>query len=156
MTIAPKEHRVSPPGGQRHAVFLNRLTEELGLFETKQKALMFAAALGAHEGKRKELSSRGEGIRLSIFEKAVDDTFIDALAVAETGDLHVLHPKRTAERIAIFEECACAGLMKMEEVEARPAPLAEELIRLVQLARQTRSEEISGLDPSALHALEDF
>ena len=42
------ERRIYPP--KEHEGFLTELTGELRLFETKQKALMFAAALGAYRG----------------------------------------------------------------------------------------------------------
>ena len=108
------ERRICPP--KEYEKLLNILVNELNIFETKQKALMFAAALGARRGERVRVSARGEGIRIDIFQRAVDDTFIDALAVAVTRDLHVLATDRGEERITIFEESASAGLKEIQRL----------------------------------------
>ncbi len=117
---------------------------------------MFAAALGARRGDRESLEGRGEGIRVDIFQRAMDDTFIDALAVAVTEDLGVLAKDRGEERITIFEESAKAGLAEMEKVIDRPGDSVDELLRLTQNARIAIREDLPGLDPEALARLENF
>ena len=148
------ERRICPP--REYEDMLNMLVNDLHIFETKQKALMFAAALGARRGDREPLSARGEGIRIDIFQRTVDDTFIDALAVTITGDLHVLAKDRGDERITIFEESASAGLKELQKLVDRPTDSMEELLRLTQDARLPNREDLPGIDPAALAPLENF
>ena len=81
------------------------------LFETKQAAMMFAAAVGYRFGSRKPLDSGGEGIRWNIFEKNRDEAFINALALAAKKDHAVLDPDgpQNEELATIFEEYAAGG-----------------------------------------------
>lgn len=124
------------------------------LFETKQKALMFAAALGRWRAEeRKRVDRKGTAIRYDIFERALDDGFIDALAIAETDDLKVLAPDRGDERITIFEEYAQAGLTEMIDRFHRPGDPLEDLLALVDSARATASSELEGIDQDALRKL---
>jgi len=148
------ERRVYPP--KELESFLGQIVVDQGLFETKQKALMFAASLGRYREERKELVARGEGIRIDIFQRGVDDVFIDALAVSVTNDLGVLSPDRTEERIRIFEECAFAGLREMHRVAAQPTDTLEEFIILTQAARAAAPEDLPGIDSEALAALESY
>ena len=148
------ERRIYPP--KELEKLLTTLVSELKLFETKQKALMFAAALGAHRGEREVLRLRGEGIRIEIFQRAIDDTFIDALAVAVTKDLHVLAGNRTDERITIFEESALAGLKEIQKLVDYPTDSLEELLGITQSARRPSRGDLPGLDPDALARLETF
>lgn len=124
------------------------------IFSTKQKALMYAAALGYFRNERTKLESRGEGIRYDIFQKALDDGFIDALAIAEKTDLEILSEERENERAEIFEEYAYTGLIEMEKVcfEKEGDPL-ENLIRLADEGRSTEGTEIEGIDTSILKGL---
>ncbi|MEH0198714.1 DNA phosphorothioation-associated protein 4 [Caulobacter sp. CCNWLY153] len=124
------------------------------LFETKQKVLMFAAALGRRRGSSLPLDRKGVAIRYDIFERALDDGFIDALSIATTDDLKVLSPERADERIRIFEEYAHAGLVEMEErcFNQTGDPL-EELIAIVDEQRQGPSEGLTGIDPGILSKL---
>lgn len=108
------DRRVAPPRDLEG--LLDELTEQpLGLFETKQKALMFASALGKRLGRRTPVDRRGVGIRVDIFENAHDDGFLNALAVAESGDLRLLGEDRVEERIRIFEEYAHTGLLHIRD-----------------------------------------
>ena len=148
------ERRIYPP--KEYKRLLDTLVDELQIFETKQKALMFAAALGARRGEREPVSARGEGIRIDIFQRGSDDMFIDALAIVVTGDLHVLATDRGAERITIFEESASAGLKEIQKLVDKPIDSLEELLRLTQNARLPSREDLPGLDPDALAPLENF
>lgn len=107
------DRRVAPP--RELEALLDRLTEQpSGVFETKQKALMYAAALGRYLKKRVPVERRGTAIRLDIFENALDDGYLNALAVAETSDLQLLADARTDEKLTIFEEYAHAGLLQIQ------------------------------------------
>jgi dnd system-associated protein 4 len=120
-----------------------------GVFDTKQKGMMFAAAIGfgLH---RDELASAdidqfGEGIRLDYFRD--DDGFIDALAVAVRGDLAVMAPDRQPERVDIFEKYAFLGLAELKRAcyDDRPEyPLSGVLVLLDTLSRSP-NDDLPGL-----------
>jgi dnd system-associated protein 4 len=102
--------RIRP--ASEHNDLLNQLRED-GIFATRQKAMMFAAALGyrlASSDPVEPLTGFGEGIPLKVFENAVDDRFIDALAVTIENDLQVLDDKAGDHRLDIFEHFARIGL----------------------------------------------
>jgi len=97
---------------KEHDDVLNRLKTE-GLFTTRQKAMMFAAGLGFAAEKSdiiEPFEGIGEGIPLSVFERAGDDAFIDAMAVTQAKDLHILKPGDEDKRFEIFEHYARKGL----------------------------------------------
>lgn len=124
------------------------------IFATKQKALMFAASLGYFRKEKTRLESRGEGIRYDIFEKALDDGFIDALAIADADKLEILSDDHESERAEIFEDYAHTGLLEMEkECFKKEGDPLENLIRLADEARSTESADIEGIDPNILKGL---
>jgi dnd system-associated protein 4 len=146
---------------QAHAKTLEALVSLVGgesypLFETKQKALMFAAALGYHISKREPLGARdaGSAIRFDVFEKNLDDGFVACLGVACARDLGVLGDSRQEELATIFEEYACAGLSELQKRVLGVADPLQALLALMNLARHPQTEtEIEGLDPSVLKDL---
>jgi dnd system-associated protein 4 len=125
---------------------IDRLVED-GPFQTKQKAMMFAAALGHHAGKREAFSSADEPIRWGIFENAGDDPFLAALAVAEAGGLEALSDGGDEDYPTVFEEYANGGLMELEErVLDQPADVLDQLIRLLTAARRRDEASPQGLE----------
>ena len=89
------DRRIAAPKGLDGVLeqLVNKLPGKgLALFETKQKALMFAAALGHKLGKRTAVTQRdaSTAIRHDIFQKAMDDGYMSALAIAEASDLTIL------------------------------------------------------------------
>ena len=151
--------RISPPKEYERPI-IDKLIEH-GLFETKQAAMMFAAALGKRFTGRKELSSRGDGIRWYIFEKAGDDAFINSLALAEKQDISVLDPEQDqGEDVqTIFEEYANAGFeyLKQHVVDA-PGDFLENALAIVQKCQGTHQPTpgLEGIDSSALELLGDL
>ena len=130
--------------------------EEIALFKTKQKALMFAAALGVHLGRREGLGDRGAStaIRYDIFEKANDDGYIGALGVAETGDLKTLGEDREEECARIFEEYAHAGLKELNRLCFESgADALEALQGLVSRALEVEEADTDLIDPDTLRRL---
>lgn len=155
------EGRISPPAD--YESLLDQLTEsssplsggrDFPLFDTKQKALMFAAALGRHLDRRQPLDKKGTAIRYDIFQRALDDEFISALSVADEGTLEILDPNRSDERIRIFEEYAHAGLAEIKSrcVDQDGDPL-QLLAQLIEEAQVVDSDEVTGIDPTTLRNL---
>jgi len=137
---------------------LNGQLVDDGPFGSKQKALMFAAALGVYLGNREPLSDTDVAIRWDIFERNGDHTFIHALAVAETGGLDALsNDADTDDAITIFEEYANAGLKHLENrVLNSPGDTMDELIQLVVSAGRNdgrSSKELEGLSSDNLDIL---
>ena len=127
---------------QEHEASVLDMLKDSGVFSTKQKGLMFAAALGyrrcgktlpADDDERRY----GEGIRFEYFETAADAGFIGALAVASSGSLEILAENRQDERFALFERYAAIGLEEMHRaiVQAPMPPLDATLALLDELAR---------------------
>ncbi len=141
------ERRIAPPRDLEDV--LDELTDE-GLFETKQKALMFAAALGRHRGKRTPVERRGVAIRYDVFGNELDDGYINALAVAEGPDLRVLGHEKAEERIRIFEEYAHTGLAEMKRRVMQPGSALDALLRLAYDAAHSESGEVVGIDADVL------
>jgi dnd system-associated protein 4 len=147
------ERRVAPPGATELVALMDNLTQAVpgsgrseGIFKSRQKVLMFAAALGVKKGERRPLDKRGESIRYSIFQRAIDDTFIGAVAIAATADLRVLSSERIDERITIFEEYAHAGLAELHTLLSKPGDDLECILQTVMEARNC-NEPQEGVIP---------
>lgn len=145
--------RIAPPHDLED--FLTELTENIPnydfpMFGTKQKALMFAAALGKFLGVRTPIERRGTQIRMAIFSRALDEAFVNALAVVEDGELQVLHPERVEERVLVFEEYTHTGLKRMQQEWRSPGDKLQAMIRLTEKARQPVEKEVDGVDADIL------
>ena len=128
-----------------------------GFFETKQKALMFAAAVGyAIERKKnrlgKSLDSYGEGIRIDYFERPRDDRFIDLMAVAVEDDLQVLADNSQPSRVEQFEKFAHAGLIEIKNLcyTGTQDPMIGLLGIVDSLAYDNSIDALPGLDTEKL------
>jgi dnd system-associated protein 4 len=99
-------------------------------FVTYKDVFMFAMCLGSRTTPRQKLpSGKKHQIRRDIFT-AGDFAFINAVAIAETGDVQVL--SRLDEVLTIAEEYAQAGIyeMKSQLLEQRGRPLWNLIERL--------------------------
>jgi dnd system-associated protein 4 len=139
--------RIRPPQDLESSV-LDKL-KDAGVFSTKQKGMMFAAALGyrlrGKDVRDVQLGKSGEGIRLEYFERPRDDGFIDALAVAATNELYVLADERQEERIELFEKYAAVGLLEMRKrlLDVPMQPLDAVIALLEDLkTRESGADEI--------------
>ena len=152
--------RIRPP--KELETVLDRLKDDDKIFETKQKGMMFAAALGYALFKDKigssEIESYGEGIKMMYFQKPQDEGFIDALSVARSNDLKVLSPENQDERIELFEHCAFLGLKEMQKhcYDNRPADPILGILTLIDRMQNFQSTELPGLDNVAEEVGEYF
>lgn len=142
--------RIRPPKELEQV--LDQLKEEAGIFETKQKGLMFAASIGyaLHREKLEttKLDSFGEGIRLQYFSSQQDDGFIDAIAVAYADELKILDPEKQSERVELFERCALLGLQEMQKhcFDNRPEDPLNGLLALIDEVQNSPGNDLPGLD----------
>jgi len=141
-----KHRRVRPP--KEIEEISDKLIDD-GPFETKQKLLMFAAAIGVQKGERSSFSSSDVAIRWDIFERNNDDTFIYALAISETGGIEILSKKgdESGDFILIFEEYAYAGIQHLKKhVLNSPNDALDEVISLIMSMRRRDEDAPSGLE----------
>lgn len=148
--------RIAPPAETES--ILDDL-KRLGVFATKQKAMMFAAAVGyamRDNVPPSAPSAAGEGIRLEYFERARDAGFIDALAVADANDLRVLSEEAQGKRVALFEALANSGLKSIKRAcyDSGVSPL-QGILNLIDTLQAPAPQELPGLakDVSALRVL---
>ncbi len=140
--------RVRPPKDEPDNV-LDRLKDD-GVFESKQKGLMFAAAVGfalhRDELDGLEVEQFGEGIRLSVFGD--DEAFIEALAAATREDLAVLAAERQVERVEMFEKYAVLGLRDLKRVcyDERPDYALSGVLTLLDQLNRAGSGDLPGLE----------
>ena len=144
--------RVRPP--QELEDVLDQLKAD-GVFETKQKGMMFAAALGYHRTGADvtgvEIDQFGEGIRLDYFKTPDDDGFIDVLAVTAANNLNTVHPDKQNDRVEQFEKYALIGLREMKRVcyDERPESPLEGILTLMDAMSAPADNELPGLDATA-------
>lgn len=143
------ERRVYPP--RDYEELLDRLTNE-GLFDTKQKALMFAAGVGHYLKRRTPVEKKGVAIRYDIFSNVLDDGYVNALAVTEAQDLKLLGQDRIDEKVTIFEEYAHTGLAEIQRRLAQPGDALDTLLKLAYDAGHNDAE-VGGIDPDILRDL---
>lgn len=121
--------RVRPP--QQYEELIDRLVgEQDGVFKTKAKALLFAAAIGY----------------VKHPQEADND---HALAVAAHDNLDVLAADRQPDRVALFEQYAYLGLSHLQQAcygDPRPEHPVEGLLRLLDDLARPPGEVLPGLD----------
>ncbi len=148
-----ERRRIRPPAD--HEELIDRLTEEK-VFEAKQSVMMFAAALGYREGKKRDIGRPGEGVRYSIFESRGDDVFINALAVAVGGKVEALDPNgpEATDPISIFEQYVAGGLdILSAALKDTPGDRLQICLGILQPALEDLKEPppgVPGLDAAAL------
>jgi len=151
--------RIRPP--KRYDSLIETLVDD-GIFETKQAAMMFAAAVGYRFARRKTLDSPGEGIRWNIFERNRDDAFVNALGISEVREISILDPDsaQNADIATVFEEYAAGGFEYLDQhMKETAGDFLETFLGLVQQFRVSQSQPpvgLEGLDRGALELLGDL
>lgn len=143
--------RIRPP--KQYDAMLNDLTGQ-GLFETRQKAMMFAASLGYRAFGDEDavaLDKYGEGVSIGVFSRATDDVFIDALAVTKCESLNILHPNEGDRRLEIFEYFVSRGLELIDRhcFKQKQSPL-EGILWLIDTYGKSEadSNDLPGIEDS--------
>jgi dnd system-associated protein 4 len=138
------ERRLRPPGSGEAT--LDTLIEHR-VFDTKQNALTFAAAMGFYLEKSESIQRPGEGIRWQVFERSQDHAFVYALGLASATSIDILGAEREDELVTTFEEHAAAGLRYIEDKYIdRPGDLLDNLLLLLADARNMSSAPVTGLE----------
>lgn len=133
-----QERRVYPP--KKFDDLLNKIVLEEGLFSTRAKAMVFAAALGFSRDASDSDWTRGEGIRFELFERAGDEKVFDLLAVAKARDLNVLGDDSGEVRIKTFEAYVAGGLGIFATRIEREHTAREAALSLLREAREKDAE----------------
>jgi dnd system-associated protein 4 len=145
VTTPAGDVRVRRP--QQHEALMIELRNEAA-FATFRDILLFAAAVGAHAGRRVAFTSSGEPIRYeTLKEPMFSETLINMIAANEVvDDPEIMDSTRAGERVRIFEEYANGGLEYIQEqVNVRHEPANLVVIGLVTeaLARSGAAEAAS-------------
>ena len=83
-----------------------------GVFRDTRELVSFAAGLGYRKEKRYDLKANGREIKLSVLD-AIEKggaQLLNAIAIAEEGDIAILLPERIGERATILEKYVNGGL----------------------------------------------
>jgi dnd system-associated protein 4 len=117
-------------------------------FATFRDILLFAAAVGAHVGRRVPFTNSGEPIRYeTLKEPMFSETLINMIAANEIADdPEIMDSSRIGERLRIFEDYANGGLEYIQEqVNTRHEPAEVVVISLVTeaLAHSGTTEAVS-------------
>lgn len=128
-----------------HEEFVKSLTSGDGaIFKEIWRVLLFAAALGIQDGKRKPLEKTDSG-------KAIPDTYFNTpgwrgflylIGVADTGDSACLHGTEAAQDalVTAFEEYANNGLHLMaDRMQTSAIPLDELITLLLEATKPATS-----------------
>ncbi|XGV96538.1 MAG: DNA phosphorothioation-associated protein 4 [Leptolyngbya sp. BL-A-14] len=110
--------------------------ETTGPFQTYVDVLVFAAAVGAKQGRRepiKEYSKEIDPIRQDIFYGKGYDQVINLLAIEASNEPKILafDDKTEEERIKIFEEYANAGLEILEGILKGSVEYSEQILLFI-------------------------
>jgi len=141
--------RIRPPKDLEDV--LDKLKEDK-VFDTKQKGMMFAAAVGysLHRDNvdSTEIDTVGEAIKMEYFEKPDDVGFIDALAVTTRNDLGVVSDERQPERVELFERYALLGLKEMKRAcyDEKPEYPLYGILKLIDQLDRPEKGDLPGLD----------
>ncbi len=141
--------RIRPPKDLEEV--LDKLKDDK-VFDTKQKGMMFAAAVGycLHRDKVEatEIDQLGEGIRLEYFQSQDDVGFIDALAVATRKELSVVANDRQEERVELFQRYAYLGLKEMKRVcyDEKPEYPFYGVLKLIDQLDRPEAGDLPGLE----------
>ena len=85
---------------------------EFGIFSTYKDVFMVAGVLGFMEKKKREFENSLEGIDWGRFNMETDETIINAVAIADTGDPRLVNidDETFDKKIKVFEEYAAVGI----------------------------------------------
>lgn len=120
-----------------------QLLVEQGPFQENRDVLVFAAALGWHEKRLRQLGPKDEPIR---WETATNRRGTEALAsmiaAAASDDPEILSDDQFDKRLEIFEQYANGGLEVLQGVLANePRPTIDVILELVQKVSRSRGAQ---------------
>jgi dnd system-associated protein 4 len=130
------ERRVRRPEDKKS--LLDSLTSPSGPFETLRDALVFAASVGYHNGKRIPFAKSSEQVPWAYFRDY--EAFINMLATAVSGDPQVLGKDQHADKLQIFEEYANGGLSLIDD-ELRGNAVAAPLDVITDMVTKASSRD---------------
>ena len=113
------------------------------IFESKAQVLLFAAAVGFNEKRRKSVSNKEsfDPIRMATFDNlgTVFKEVMYTIALAEKEDTSILLDSSADERILIFEEYASSGLEKIQDIVSHSTSPLDALIGFIMNQRSKDS-----------------
>jgi dnd system-associated protein 4 len=87
-------------------------SNEFGFFSTYKDVFMAAGLIGFINQKRVPFKGSLEGIHWNIFNQDTDEAVINAVALADSGEVSVINTDEDTfeKKVLIFEEYAAAGV----------------------------------------------
>jgi dnd system-associated protein 4 len=103
--------RIRRPKDQEYIYVKLTDTEEFGIFSSYKDVFMVAGLIGFIEKKKKKFEGSLEGISWNVFNLETDEAIINAVALADSGDLSIINTDDESyeKKIKIFEEYAAGG-----------------------------------------------
>lgn len=89
--------------------------DSTALFRSMKDVFMVAACLGFARDTREPLQSIGAEFGPNVFA-GEDEALLDALALAEAGEVAILHPDQEDARAQLVEEYANAGVALLKGI----------------------------------------
>lgn len=134
-----------------HDELVKTLTSgETPLFKEIWRVMLFAAALGVYEGKRRpiEKADSGKAIPENYFSAPGWRGFLYLIGVADTGDSKCLHNTEEAQEslIAAFEEYANQGLHTLSTRIRSEAYLLDDVVSLLMESCSPKSSGPNVVD----------
>jgi dnd system-associated protein 4 len=127
----------------REALF-QILVQDEGIFDSYAHLMTFAAALGYFRNRPEKFDESSEPIAWDVFLNAGQESLVNALAAATTGDLEILAYDRLGDRLKVFEEYANGGLLELQK-ELKADRNALDQIR--ELLTEAQTQETGGKAP---------
>lgn len=118
-----------------------------GVFRDTRELVAFAAGLGYRKDQRREVANNGREIKITALE-AIEkggSQLLNAIAIAETGDVDILSPDKAVERATILERYVNGGLEYISGISGDETAL-ETIVEIIKSehAPQDNINELIG------------
>jgi dnd system-associated protein 4 len=116
-----------------------------GVFRDTRELVAFAAGLGYRKCLKREVSTNGREIKLSALEgiEKGGSLLLNAIAIAESGDVNILSKNNMVERATILEKYVNGGLEYISGISGEETSL-ETVIDIIK-SEHTPQDDIDEL-----------
>ena len=118
-----------------------------GVFRDTRELVAFAAGIGYRKDQRREVATNGREIKITALEAIEKGGFqlLNAIAIAEAGDVDILSPDKAIERATILERYINGGLEYISGISGDETAL-ETIVEIIKSehAPQDNIDELLG------------
>ncbi|RJQ36117.1 MAG: hypothetical protein C4555_07945 [Dehalococcoidia bacterium] len=120
---------------------------EQGVFRDTRELIAFAATIGYKFSHKRTVHVNGREIKLSAVERIQlgGIELVEALAVAETGDIEILSKENEVRRAEILEKYANGGLERIEAISGDRTAL-EEIVNIIKAEYAIDDKQLEVVD----------